>query len=388
MPIIIIIKQFLKILLIEIIRSILHIFYIFPVQNEMILFSAYWKAYCCNPKYIYEYLNRIMKKNITYVWVGYNIYFNSGSKTIFVKPRSFKCIYYLLISQIIITNDNYPSWIPFRKNQVIINTWHGGGAYKSIGIDNKETKDYYSLYVIKRIGFRTNYFISSSKIFSELISKELYIDQKKFLPIGMPRNDIFFRTSINAEEIKKKIGIHPSTSIILYAPTYRGNSKFNKSIINDIQIDFEKVINSCNFRFNTNFLLLYRSHHVMKNVSVNNDSLINVTDYHDMQELLYIADILITDYSSCMWDFSLTYRPGFLYIPDVHAYNDQRGLCTPVSEWPFGYAITNEQLCANIENFNENENIMKIKKHHSKLGSYEHGNSTFILTELINDILK
>jgi CDP-glycerol glycerophosphotransferase len=125
----------------------------------------------------------------------------------------------------------------------------------------------------------------------------------------------------------------------------------------------------------------------MKNIDINNVSYKNVTAYPDMQELLYITDVLITDYSSSMWDFSLTYKPGFLFTPDIQEYKNERDFYIPVSEWPFPFALTNEQLCKNILKFNKDENLFKIKQHHIKLGSYENGNATKRVLELLNNYI-
>jgi CDP-glycerol glycerophosphotransferase len=95
-----------------------------------------------------------------------------------------------------------------------------------------------------------------------------------------------------------------------------------------------------------------------------------------MQELLCAADVLITDYSSCMWDFSLTFRPCFIFAPDIKKYRDNRGFYTPIEEWPFPVAETNEQLAYNILNFNEEKYRNDVKQHHVNLGSFEKGTAT------------
>ena len=382
------IKQYIKIFLVKIIRLALHLGWIFPVRNEQIYFSSHNKQYSCSPKYIYENLKDHCKKELLYIWVCCNT--GSGdSMTKFVKYGSLKCVFYLLTSKILISNQGFSAWIPFRKKQVLIDTWHGGGAYKKIGIrDSEKGKNYYLQFIVKRTGARTDFILSSCRKFSDVMSKAMLVAPAKFLPYGMPRNDLFFSSSLNKDLIKNKIGIDPSISIILYAPTYRGEPNHNKYILSDSGLDFSAVINAASARFNREFILLYRAHHVMSNIDIESNLFKNVTTYPDMQDLLYIADILITDYSSSIWDFSFSFKPGFLWTPDIEEYVNERDFYTPISEWPFPFAITNEQLCKNILNFNEEENIKKIKQHHAALGSYEDGNATKKISNLIMKIIE
>jgi len=378
------IKQYLKVILVEIVNLILLIFWIFPVRNNQIYFSAYNGQYCCNPKYIYEFFNKTYKDRFIYIWVGIGNENMCYANTIFIKKKSLKHIYYLLTSKIIVANTHFSSYIPFKKNQILINTWHGGGAYKKIGLINIEKfRAIYILYALRKMSKNTNYFISSNSVFTEVIAESMFLEKFKFLPYGMPRNDIFFNSSLNRDAIKNRIGIEQSKSIILYAPTFRSENKDNKSEINYNDLGYSSVIEAARKRFNKEFILLYRYHHLMKNINIENSLYLNVSAYPDIQELLYITDIFITDYSSSMWDFSLMYRPGFLFTPDIHEYEEDQGLYTPISQWPFPFSTTLQQLCESILNFDEERNVEKIKQHHNVLGSYEDGNATKKIADLI-----
>ena len=101
--------------------------------------------------------------------------------------------------------------------------------------------------------------------------------------------------------------------------------------------------------------------------------IINASQYPDIQELLCAADILITDYSSCIWDFSFTFKPCFIYAPDLKKYQDEQGFYTPIEDWPFPLAKTNQQLMENIIVFDDEKYKQAVKKHHADLGSYETG---------------
>jgi len=110
---------------------------------------------------------------------------------------------------------------------------------------------------------------------------------------------------------------------------------------------------------------------------------LDLSGYHDMQDLLAMADVLITDYSSSIWDFSLTLKPCFLFIPDYEDYNRERGFDVLPKKWGFPYAMSNKELLDKIDNFNKEDFIKEMKKHQEKLGSFENGIATKRVIDLI-----
>ena len=101
----------------------------------------------------------------------------------------------------------------------------------------------------------------------------------------------------------------------------------------------------------------------------------DVTDYPDMQELLAAADMLITDYSSCIWDYSFLYRPCFLYTPDLEQYLAKTGFYIPIQEWPFPICRNEQELEDAIDSYDAGQNRKAIQKHHQKMGSFESGHA-------------
>ena len=203
----------------------------------------------------------------------------------------------------------------------------------------------------------------------------------------MPRNDIFFsKNTVNSFyfKIREKFNFSNDDKIILYAPTFRGNTNSisKKSIDN---LDYEKLLKLLNNKFKGNWKILYRGHYSLKGENNNNENIIDASNYPDMQELLCASDILITDYSSSIWDFSFLERPCFLYVPDLIDYKLERNFYTNINSWPAILIENNEDLDKVINNFNKENLIQKIKEHYKMLGSYENGKAT---TELIDTIKK
>ena len=372
------------ILMIYIFRNGIYVISLFlPLYRNNILIKSYnGDVLTCNPKYIYNFLYNRMSKNSKFILIVNDKAINSKNIR-YVKYRGFKYHWYYLTSKFIVVNDVFEFYIPKRKKQIYINTWHGGGAYKKVGfslINNRDLAK--SLYY--KWAHDCSYMISSSQKTTEAFVESFNISTSKILNIGMPRNDIFFyknKIEDANNKIRVKYNICKNEKLILYAPTWRDD---NRIIINDITNN--KILKAFEELYNKKIRLMIRAHYNTSNFILNENS-IDATDYPDMQELLCAADILITDYSSCMWDFSLMYKPCFIYATDIGQYKQERDFYTPMSEWPFPVAATNNELINNIVNFNEDRYIEKVKKHHQTLGSYEDGHACEKVCKLIENIL-
>ena len=391
----------LKYIAIHIVRFLLTVFYVFPINKKKIFFSSFnGKKYFCNPKYIFLDLYK-KKPQLKYVWClnQYCAELSENVNVVKVKYKTLLWIYHLLTAKVIIFNTNLDIFMPYRKSQVIINTWHGGGAYKRVAfaIHSKKNDSYinkkYWREIILRIVFNTTtkymtYFISSGKVFSDVMHESYHIPYIKYFPVGMPRNDIFFKNNDDLIfPLKNYFNIPLNNGVVLYAPTFRGvHSYLETQAVIKLDIDRLKLI--LKEKFKKEYICLFRGHPSLLN-NLYCDDAINVSSYDDMQELLLIADVLITDYSSSIWDFSLTKKPCFLFTPDLDLYlSHDRGFYTPIEEWPYPFARTNEELCNNIINFDKTIYEAKIKKHHEDLGSYEQGTASQKVTKLLQEIFK
>lgn len=373
-------KEYIKAITTTLLRLVLRIFHLLPLKKKRIVFESFnGKQIACNPFYIYQYLKK-KHPEYTYIWC-YN--FKSPDNDITcIRKNSFLYIYNLLTSSTFITNDSIPQYIPFRKRQTVINTWHGGGAYKKVGTELERCNWYYRLN-LKRTSRSTTYFLSSSEKFTEAAPKAFLVPSFKVLSCGMPRNDIFFNEELKQKANKKVrdfYNISDDCFIVLYAPTFRDTNFIP-------QPDFRLIKKTIEERFKakqTYFLL--RAHHRMLSFYTQNSKnfCIDASQYPYMQELLCAADMLISDYSSCIWDYSFTYRPCLLFVPDLQQYKSDRDFHTPIDTWGFPIAETNERLSYIILNFDELLFKRNMTKHHSNLNSYEKGNATSFISELIS----
>lgn len=357
---------------------------IFPIKkNRILLLNGILNfdgKYGCNSKYISEYLLKYYPNKFEIIYpLGKNRNFNELEKK-GIKPvvrNSLKYYYYCLTSKIFITTNGAIAYIPFKKKQIVINTWHGGGAYKKMGLDTND--DFFYKLDCKLTENKTTYFISSNKYFSDIIQTSLLISKNKILEIGMPRNDIFFEKHDEIiEKVKSKFGINKETKIVLYAPTYRpkNGNYFLPHELGNYEIDVKSVISSLENRFKGNWIFGLRLHpSVAKLLKDLSENIINMSDYDDVQELLYTSDVLINDYSSIMWDFVQTKKPCFIFATDLEEYENSTGLYTKPSSWPFPLAENNKELIENIETFNNDDYLKNVQNYFKWMGNFEEGHA-------------
>ena len=129
--------------------------------------------------------------------------------------------------------------------------------------------------------------------------------------------------------------------------------------------------------------MLFRAHHDTMPTNLS-DECINVSDYPDMQELILVADYLITDYSSTMWDFALQKRPGFLYTPDLEQYSYNIPKSHPIDQWVYPYAVNNEDLIKLINSYENETSEKRIESYFDRTGCQDKGTAC---NQLFNNLV-
>lgn len=393
------IRDFFKFLVKLLSKLFLHIYYIFPINNTIFFMTNMGKSYSGNPKYIYEKMitdERFKRYNI--IWCFKDIEKNKNevkksesNKVIFIKKNNYiKFFYYILTSKILIYNCGGFSYVPIRKKQFLVETWHGGGTFKKIGLSVKN-KTYFSKLGIKMASKDIKLFISSSKKFSEQTIRESMGYKGKILNSGMPRNDILFL--LNKEkvcEIKQKLNLSFDDKLILYAPTFKGTEHNARNLDERVEtLNSNLIKDELKKRYGGNWKFFVRGHQYASNIeNIDNDG--DWTKYPDMQELLLIADVLITDYSSSMWDFAFMNKICLLYTPDINNFSEnERGFYSPIDIWPGIQFTNNNQIKRLIENLNKKEYEKKIKQYLTDIGSYENGTASIkVINALYEEIKK
>ncbi|MGL4383353.1 MAG: CDP-glycerol glycerophosphotransferase family protein, partial [Bacilli bacterium] len=242
----------------------------------------------------------------------------------YVYINSFKYFYYLSTIKLIISNTRMPYHWHKRFNQVYLQTWHGTPLKKLVydldKVDMALTKDvekYQNLFYhdVKR----WDYLISSSTYTTKCFKSAFHYD-KTFLEYGYPRNDVLLNNDESKLiDIKRKLDLPLDKKIILYAPTYRDNQNtgvgryyFNSTL------DYPLILQE----FEDHIVLVRYHYMITKTEDTYNEQVINVSSYPNISDLYLISDILITDYSSVIFDFALLNKPFYLYCDDLESYRD------------------------------------------------------------------
>lgn len=256
----------------------------------------------------------------------------------------FRCMYRIAKAEnILIDGDYYFLFdLNVRKTTQVIQLWHAGGAFKKFGCDiyNKDSKEWKQQ---SEHHISYSYVITSSDFCKQFYSSAFNISQDKIISLGVPRTDNLYKVNVALARAKlyKKFGIPEGKKLILYAPTFREpNGAFNKLDVFQNHID----VGEFNRRFGSEYILALRIHPNYKDASNFPEGTINVSTY-PQDELLAAADILITDYSSILFDFAYFKRPIISYAYDITSYVKERSFYMNYDHIvPGAIATDNEEL--------------------------------------------
>lgn len=290
--------------------------------------------------------------------------------------------------------DNVKSKKPIKKKgQFYLQTWHGGIALK--GIENQVEKYLPVDYIenSKRDSKQIDLMISDSKWTTSLFSTDFWY-KGKVVETGFPRNDVLVK---EPEEVINKVynffKIKKDKKILLYAPTFRDNNP-NLNVFN---FDFNKIVSFFNKKFDSEYVTLIRLHpnvvDLMKKNNIfnfDNKKLFDATLYPDMQELLVACDVLITDYSSSMFDAMIAKKKIFILAKDYKEYatNDRPLLFNIKQDLPFTFSQNLDELKLNVANYDKKEYEIGINKFIKSLELKEDGNASKRVAKIIMKQIK
>jgi len=368
-------------------RTLMRFFYVFPIKKNRIMFNSYsGRQYSCNPKAISEYLEEFYPGKYEIVWSFREPEKHEDLKKRGIsvcKMRSIKHFYYKLTSKVAVCNGTWGSEIPERSGQYDINTWHGGGGgYKRLYAQAKNMDPIKLKWYMLDAGRYSLMLASSQTSLKNTVRTSLNHNGPTLG--GTARNDMLINRNRDDlyNTVKKTLGMSSDEKLLLYAPTFREGKQAE-----EYDIDFNAVVKALEQRFGGKWRAAVRFHYyIASQMAATNPNIINASDYPDMQELLYVADCVITDYSSLIWDYSFTYRPCLLYCTDLAYYENKRDFNKPIRTWGFPVCENNDELVNTILSFNEDDFCKKMYKHHEENGSFEEGHTTKDVCEIIDSV--
>lgn len=372
---------------------------VLPIDEKTIIFQATTGMnYSCNPRAIYEELLNLGYK-MKGVWVVNRAQTGIKGNPIIVKPNTLKYYYYMATGKYFVNNGNFPDFYEKRKGTVHLQTWHGT-PLKRLGFDIHPSSPSYeentSEKLLRRIR-RWDYLIAPNEYTGEILQRAFKY-KNKMLNVGYPRNDIFYKQ----EEIKKNIAknvreylnIPADKKVILYAPTWR-DYEFHTGQANE-PYNFKFRLEKFAEKFGGQYVLLIRLHPreaVRCQIDDFENMIYNVSNYDDIKDLYLISDILITDYSSVMFDFANTRKPIIFFAHDINRYSSTlRGFYFNLEEEAPGPIVrTESELFKTIENIDKVYQAYKGKydRFYQKFCSWEDGSAAKrVIDAVFTDLAK
>ena len=343
------------------------------IDDNLIFFESFNGLYSHNPKYIYEKMLEMgYDEKYKFVWNLKDKNTEIPGNPIVVGNRDENYYKYLAKAKYWINNTPFPRL--YKKGHEYLQTWHGT-PYKRLSYyvdDNDE------VYLSEFIGESRNWnYLITPNEYSTKKLKEHFNFKKRVFEFGYPANDVFYTKNQDFKDsIKDKLNIPKDKRVVLYAPTYRKE---------DIDLGLNKVING----LSEDFIFSIKNHPDSKSLEVDKkDFVMDLSHYNDIHELYLISDILITDYSSVVFDFAHSKKPILFYVPDIEAYLAENLLFKEIqADLPGPQLINAEDLIDSIKNIGEISEDYKEKYDifFNKYCSIGHGTAS---EEIINAVFK
>ncbi|WP_084102232.1 CDP-glycerol glycerophosphotransferase family protein [Demequina sp. NBRC 110051] len=301
-------------------------FRLLPIRADWVVFESNLGASVGDsPRAIYNALRERDSGKHAF-WITKQRSVGNNPATTVVQRLSLRYHYVLARAGYVVNNQSFPSYIEMRQGQRFMQTWHGT-PMKKMGRDMVASLGRDPGYLGRALKAAAQWSVLvSPSSYATACLRSAYDFDGPVAEIGYPRNDVFFgeRASRAAQRARQRLGVGPGTKVVLYAPTFRdrsfGNSR-TMSIANawglGEWIDETRDADVC---------LLVRRHALDKGaLAIPADAgtrILDVGDYPDVQELLALADVLVTDYSSLAFDFLNRLKATIFFSPDLPDYRD------------------------------------------------------------------
>jgi CDP-glycerol glycerophosphotransferase (TagB/SpsB family)/glycosyltransferase involved in cell wall biosynthesis len=305
-------------------RQLRTAFYATQRQRELrdvVLYDCFGgREYSDNPRGIHEELVR-RDAPFEHLWVVRDGGYVPPGTAVAVRELSKDYYEAYATARYVVSNDHWPRSVARRPEQTWLQTWHGA-PLKRIGHDlagrPKAVREYRG--VLRQPSENWQYVVSPGA-FATPILHRAFSPNAEVIETGLPRTDVLFRPDRDrlAEQVKLRLGLPADQRVVLYAPTYRDHLGARDGYRFGPLLDLA-VLRSA---LGEDDVLLFRKHRSMVGaLPVEPDGFLDVSAFPDATELLLAVDVLVTDYSSAIFDFASTNRPMVFFTPDLETYRD------------------------------------------------------------------
>lgn len=363
----------------KIIQIIINKFFsIFSINNNKIVFQGNQNMVDGNPRAIYEYMKEKYPNYRLICIVNKGVDTSSIDSKDCAFYKTFKGYYHLATARYWVRSQSFGGFLKKRKGQIYIQTWHGHGALKKMSYDVESLKKDNNGEELDHVR-DWDYFISTDKLDGDVIKSSTNY-KGKILELGAASLDLLVqRDKKKINKIKEELGIKSTKKkIVLYAPTFR--EKDLEANLVTVPIEKLKSLNE--------YIFLVRLHPLIEekvDKRIFSKNIIDVCDYYDVSNLLLITDILISDYSSIIYEFAVLNRPMILYAYDYDSYLKERGFYVDYLTLPGPICYTQNQLyeCINKQKYNQKKYGNQLKSFNNKYNKLNDGHATERIVNLI-----
>jgi CDP-glycerol glycerophosphotransferase len=317
-------------------------------QRDVVFYEAYYgRSVSCHPRAIYERLRTELPdwEHVFAVQPGFHRAATGAGSALRWSRR-----YHELLgtARIVVTNCELHPAYRRAPHQVIAQTWHGT-PLKRIGLDIDSPRFRNASYQknLAQQSRQWSFLVSPTPETDEIFPRA-FAFEGPVLPAGSPRNDRLVASSdAEREQVRAAIGLEPGAIAVLFAPTFRDDAHASTGYRATPACD----LSTLTAQLPAGAVVLFRAHSNIRasDIPWRDASVINVSDFPDMQDLILAADILVTDYSSTMFDWALTGRPLVLYAPDLAQYRATRDFYFDYEEaMPVRAASTPDELAEDL----------------------------------------
>lgn len=224
------------------------------------------------------------------------------------------------------------SYVKLDRNVKLVQLWHAGVGYKLLGYARFGMDG--SPHPYQSCHRQYTHAVIGNEHLKDIYAEVFGVNREVLLPTGMPRLEHFLDADVRQSACDGVLHRHPELAgkrVILFAPTFRGAGQ-KEAFYDYSHIDQEAIWRMCR---ETDSIFVFKWHHFIRQpMAIGPEYADRLVDYSedDLNELMYVSDVLITDYSSCFYDYLLLERPILFYIFDEEAYSLTRGVHEPVHE--------------------------------------------------------
>jgi CDP-glycerol glycerophosphotransferase len=316
---------------------------------DTVVYSSFdGRQYSCNPRAIHEELVR-REAPLEHLWVVRDGMCRVPDGAGLLRRGSREYYEALARSRFVVTNDHLPDWFERRGDQVCLQTWHGT-PLKLLGRDLLAVRPGIGRAIDRWDRQARNWlYVLSQNPHSTAVLGRAYAMEGEIFETGYPRDDVLAgggRDDLR-RQVRERLGLAESARVVLYAPTFREQHRDSRGRFRlNLQIDLDRLRQAIG---PDTFFLIRKHHRVAEVIAATGNGFVrDVSTYPDGTELLLAADVLVTDYSSLMFDYANTGRPMLFFTYDLDAYRDQvRGLYLDMAtEAPGPLVQTTDELAA------------------------------------------